>query len=62
MTSRVKGRGAEISYSIASRSDKTPRVGDTIQLGKQEYTVTGLRVRVELRPIVDDSDEPEYEE
>mgnify|MGYP000515998084 CR=1 FL=1 len=52
----TKARPATLEYTVFSRSDKPPRVGDTIQLGKQEYTVTGLRVRVELRAVHDDDD------
>jgi len=52
---------ASIDYVVATRSDKIPRVGDIIELGKQAYTVSALRVKVELRPVHDD-DAPEYED
>jgi hypothetical protein len=54
MTARA--RPAFLEYSVFTRSDKPPKVGDTIQLGSTEYTVAGLRVRVELRPVRDDDD------
>jgi len=51
-----KPRPASLDYSITTRFDRPPKVGDSIQLGKQKYTVTALRVKVELRPVHDDSD------
>jgi len=59
----TKPRPAALDYTVTTRTDRPPRIGDTIQLGKQAYTVTALRVRVELRPVRDDADDdsPEYE-
>jgi len=57
-----KHHPAELAYVITSRADKPPRVGDSIQLGRTEYVVTALRLRVELRAVRDDeSDDAEDE-
>jgi hypothetical protein len=57
-----KSRPAALEYSVLTRSDRPPRIGDTLQLGKQEYEVVSLRVRVELRPVSDVSDAQDDDE
>lgn len=52
MTTR-KPKPAALEYSVHDRADRPPRIGDTLQLGKQAYEVASLRVRVELRPVSD---------
>ena len=49
-------RHAELAYTITARSDRAPRVGDLIQLGKQAYEVALVYVRVELLPVRDEAD------
>jgi hypothetical protein len=59
MSTIPKRRGARalLEYSVHSRSDKPPRIGDVMRLGKQDFEVTALHVRVELRRIQDDESE-----
>jgi len=59
--SAPKARGASLEYTVFSRSDRPPKVGDVLMLGKQAYEVTSLRVRVELRTVRDDDDPPDHE-
>jgi hypothetical protein len=47
---------AALEYSVHDRKDRPPRIGDTLQLGKQAYEVVSLRVRVELRLIAADDE------
>ena len=54
-----KPKPAALEYSLHSRSDKPPRIGDTLQLGKQAYEVVSLRLRVELRPVAEVDDDHE---
>ena len=42
---------AALEYTVLSRTDRPPRTGAILQLGKSGYEVVSLRVRVELRPI-----------
>jgi len=51
--SAQKPKPAALEYSLHARKDRPPRVGDTMQLGRQSFEVVALRVRVELRPLRD---------
>jgi len=56
-------RSARLDYTVVSRLDKTPRVGDTLVLGTTEYVVASMRLCLELRPVRDsDDDDAEYED
>jgi hypothetical protein len=48
-----RSKPAALEYSVLTRGDRPPRIGDTLQLGRAEYEVVSLRVRVELRPVHD---------
>jgi len=55
-------RSARLDYTVVSRLDKIPRVGDTLVLGNTEYIVSSMRLCLELRPVRDDDDDAEFED